>query len=194
MGEISTHPRKEDWVACVVGFPMLMSIGAVIPLLGLNYLYLNSPDGRPPSPATLAMIAFGAAIAIWFVWRTVSRQYWRLTDSELIAGVGRPIRLPLADVDKVVVGLPVEQPLPGTPRRGSPTLRLAFETTRASTLVLIFRNGLVLPLNLRRIPHGTELMTELTSRLKNRLAQSDVYTTDEIRLLRHADLNALISR
>ncbi len=33
MNEIATHPDRKDWIASVVSFPMLTSIGAIVPSL-----------------------------------------------------------------------------------------------------------------------------------------------------------------
>ncbi|PYJ85829.1 MAG: hypothetical protein DME22_07715 [Verrucomicrobia bacterium] len=194
MNEIATHPGRKDWIASVVSFPMLTSIGAIVPLLLLTSFRVHSSTGRAPPVAILGCLLFGAAVAFWFVRRMISRQYWRLTQSELIGGMSGRIHLPLSAVEKIIIGLPTKWPIPGMDRFISPERQHAFAAIKGASLLIVFQNGALLPLSLYATPNGTALMNELVSRLKDRVVQNYSYSKEEVRLLRGADPNVLILR
>ncbi len=189
MKEITTHPNRKDWITAIVFFPMYVLFAAILPWVGLNYFYLHSPTGKPPLLLDIAAFIFGAVVAFWFFWRIINRQYWQLTESELIFGIRRTIRLQLAEIDKIIVGIPREYPME---KFANPMQQQLFATQRNLSLLLVFRDGTLLPLYLYLIPHGSELMSELESRFQNRLVKNYTYTPDAIRVLKRVDLNALI--
>jgi len=168
---------------------MYVLFAAILPWVGLNYLYLNSPTGKAPVSLDIATFVFGGLVAFWFFWRIINRQYWRLTDSELIFGIRRAVRLSLADIDKIIVGIPREFPME---KLANPMQQQLFATQRNLSLLLIFRDGTLLPLYLYLIPNGTELISEFESRFQNHLVKNYTYTPDAIRVLKRADLNTLI--
>jgi hypothetical protein len=192
MKEIATHPSRKDWLAYIIGFPMFAAIAAIIPMLVLAYFTINSPAGHAPQWANALILLFGVSIAFWFVQRMSNRQYWRLTETELSSGRTGGIRFPLSSIEKIIVGLPPKWPIPGMDRLASPQLQQAFVIKKAISLLVVFQDQSLLPLNLHAMPNGTALMTELIDRMKDRVEQNHAYTPDETRLLRCADPNALI--
>jgi len=165
-------------MAYALGLPMLACMAAIPPLLLVQFLYLKTPSGRAPESVIVTVFAFGLCMSIWFLRRCINRQYWRLTDSELIGGIRGQLRLPLTFVAKVIVGLPANSVM----------------AQRGSALLLVFNDGTLLPLKLEAMPGGEELMAALTTKLKDRLIHDYSYSPEEIRMLRTADPNAVIRR
>ena len=165
-------------MAYAVGFPMFACIAAIPPLLLLQFFYLKTSSGRAPASAILAGCAFGVCVSFWFIRRSINRQCWRLTDSELIGGIRGQLRLPLTSIQKVIVGLPAN----------------SIMAQQGSALLLVFNDATLLPLKLQAMPGGEELMSALTTKLKDRLIHDYAYSPEEIRMLRTADPNAVIQR
>jgi hypothetical protein len=193
-GEISTRPTATDWRWYIVGFPMYTAIASILPLLLLQWRYIHAPTGRAPAWALVGGLLFGAAVAFWFTSRMVNRQYWRLTQSELIGGMTGRMRYPLSAIEKIVVGLPGQMPVPGMSAFASPALKELYAEKQASSLLVMFRDGAMLPLKLRAMANGAELTDELTNRLHDRVSRDYVYSDKEIRILRSADPNTLIRK
>jgi hypothetical protein len=168
------------------------AIGSILPMLALRYFADHNPMARLPWWTWAGALLFGAALALWFVKRTIDRECWRLTDSELVGGWSGGLRLPLSSIEKVIVGLPAEWPIPGMDKVSSPRLREALVLGKDRSLLLKFQGGAMLPLTLHRIPNGSALLSELVSRLQDRVATNHSYSEKETRLLRRADPNALI--
>ncbi len=176
--DIATRPTPRDWMAYAFGLPMFACMAAIPPLLLVQFLYLKTPSGQAPASVIVAVFAFGLCISFWFLRRYINRQYWRLTDSELIGGIRGEVRLPLTSIAKVVVGLPTNSVM----------------AQRGSALLLVFNDATLLPLKLEAMPGGEELMSALATRLKDRLIHDYSYSPEEIRMLRTADPNAVIRR
>jgi len=100
----------------------------------------------------------------------------------------------LRDVQRIVIGLPPKYPLPGIEALASPEARQFFVTAKSRSLLVVFKDGSLLPLSLHLTPNGTELMSELVRLLPNCVVEDYTYTPDEIRILRRADVNALIRK
>jgi hypothetical protein len=194
IGEISTHPTPSDWIAYVVGFPMFTAIAAVLPLLLLQSHYVHTPTGTAPSWAIAGVLLCGAVVAFWFTWRLVNRHFWRLTRSELIGGITGKVHYPLSSIEKIIVGLPSQMPIPGTGAFVSPALKELYAEKQATSLLLMFQDGALLPLKLRSMTNGSALMDELVDRLQNRVARDYVYSEKEIKLLKSAVPNILIRK
>jgi hypothetical protein len=190
----STRPTSSDWIAYIVGFPMFTAIAAILPLLLLQSHCVHTPTGTAPSWAIVGVLLFGAVVAFWFTSRLVSRHFWRLTQSELIGGITGRIRYPLSSIEKIIVGLPGQMPIPRTGAFASPALKELYAEKQASSLLLMFQDGTLLPLKLRAMADGATLMDELVSRLQNRVARDYVYSDKEIRILRSAVPNMLIRK
>jgi len=193
-GEISTGPNANDWLACILGFPMYTAIASILPLLLLQWPYMNTPNGRAPAWAFAGILLFGAAVAAWFTGRLLNRQFWRLTQSELVSGMRGQTRYPLSNIEKIVVGLPGQLPVAGMGVFASPAQLEIFAEKQATTLLLKFNDGAMLPLNLRALANGAALMEELTGRLQERVTRNYTYSDQEIKTLRRADPNALIRK
>jgi hypothetical protein len=189
---ISTHPTSKDWLAYIVGFPMFTAIASILPLLLLQSHYVRTPTGTAPSWAIVGVLIFGAVVAFWFTSRLVSRHFWRLTSSELIGGITGKIRYPLSSIQRIIVGLPGQMPIPGTGAFASPALKELYAEKQASSLLVMFQDGALLPLKLRAMANGATLMDELVNRLHNRVTRDYVYSDKEIKILRSAVPNILI--
>jgi hypothetical protein len=192
--EISTRPTSSDWIAYIVGFPMFTAIAAMLPMLLLQSHYVHTPTGTAPSWAIVGVLLFGAVVAFWFTSRLVNRHFWRLTQSELIGGITGKIRYPLSSIEKIIIGLPGQMPIPGTNALVSPALKELYAEKQATSLLLMFQDGALLPLKLRAMANGATLMDELVNRLQNRVARDYVYSDKEIKILRGAVPNMLIRK
>jgi hypothetical protein len=167
-----TQPNRADWPASV-GLVFLFTIIGAIPLLLLvDYLFLNSPSTKPPLPLTIGTFIPGVLFGLWFARKTINKEYWRLTETELICGSsGRQI-FPLASVEKIIVGLPA--------------------IGGSNALLVCFKDGSRLPLRLYALQNGSEIMMELQEKLKDRLIHNYKYSKEETRKLCVADINELI--
>jgi hypothetical protein len=167
-----TQPNRSDWPAAV-GLVFLFTIIGAIPLLLLaGYLYLNSPSTKPPLPVTICTFIPGFLFGLWYARKLLNKERWRLTETKLICGSSVQQVFPLASIEKVIVGLPT---IGGT-----------------NALLLCFDDGARLPLRLYALPNGSAVMAELQKKLSDRLVRDYDYSTEEIRLLRTADINELI--
>jgi len=161
-------------------------IAAILPLLVLEYSYLNSPT-RPPVAAFLAVLMFGFMVGARFMLGMLDRMFWHLSGVELIGGWRGKVKLPLSSLVKIVIGLPNKVPLPGLEKS-------APQQMRETAILLCFADGSLLPLRLEGMPNGTRLTDELLSRYAARVDRTYKYSGAEIRLLRKAEINVLIKR
>jgi hypothetical protein len=175
-----------DWIAFLFGIFVCGIIAAVLPLLALDYLYLNSPT-RPPAAAFLAILVFGFIVGSWFMLRTLDRMFWHLSEIELIGGCRRKMRLPLSSLAKIVIGLPNKFPIPGMEKFAPPQIR-------ETSMLLCFSDGSLLPMRLHGMLNGTLLMNKLLSHYADRVDKNYKYSEEEIKILRKADINVLIKR
>ena len=67
--DIETSPRPVDWMHSCFGTVLFGLIAAVLPLLALDRLYVNSPTGRPPTFGIVAVLSVGAFVGAWFMRR-----------------------------------------------------------------------------------------------------------------------------
>jgi hypothetical protein len=205
-----TNPNRSDWPAAVFLVFLFTIIGAIPLLLLANYLYLNSPSTKPPPPLTICTFIPGFLFGLWYARKTLNKEYWRLTETELICGSSVQQVFPLASIEKVIVGLPIgivgevlKHDKPGSAvSAGLDTLsviapvsnavRKIYLPARRDALLLCFKDGSRLPLRLFALPNGQAVMAELQEKLSDRLIRDYDYSPEEIRLLRTADINELI--
>jgi hypothetical protein len=200
-------------IFAVVGMIPIMLLG-----LFLQFHFAGPSGPEHPLPGFLVVLIMlaaatpGALFGLWFARKQSRKQFWRLTDTELSCGLSRPLSFPLANIEKIIVGLPVnalekmfQRARPGTVA-GAPVAVLSaidprMNTIRAislaaaqkeNSLLICFRDGSCLPLRLFLFPNGTTIMDALKERFKDRLLQSYDYSADEARRLRRHDVNELI--
>jgi hypothetical protein len=173
---------------------MFTAIAAMLPLLLLQSHYVHTPTGTAPTWAIVGVLLFGAVVAFWFMSRLVNRHFWRLTRSELIGGITGNVRYPLTSIEKIIVGLPDQIPIRGTSAIVSPVLKELYAEKQATSLLVMFQDGALLPLKLRAMANGSMLMGELVDRLQNHVARDYVYSDKEIKILRSAVPNMLIRK
>jgi hypothetical protein len=178
--------------------------------------HFAGPDYQLPKfsilPILLAAMTPGFLFGLWFARKQSKKQFWRLTDTELSCGISRPQRFPLAQVEKIIVGLPVnavgkmfQQAKSGTvagatvvalsavdPRWNKVKALALASAQKEDSLLICFKDGSRLPLRLFLLPNGTTIMDALRERFKDRLILSHDYSPEEIRKLRRHDVNELI--
>lgn len=193
-GDISTRPTSKDWRGYIVGFLTFTAIAAILPLILLQFCYVNTPAGTAPSSEIVVVILFSAFVSFWFCSRLVNRNFWCLTQSELIGGVTGKIRYPLSSIEKIIIGLPGQIPIPGTTAFTSQGLKELYAEKQATSLLVMFQDGALLPLKLRAMTNGAVLMDELVDRLQSRVVRDYVYSDKEIKTLRGVIPNILIRK
>ena len=193
-GDISTRPTSKDWLGYAIGFPMFTVTAAILPLLLVQSHYIHTPAGTAPLWEIIGAVMFGAVVSLWFTSRLLNRHYWRLSAFELIGGMTGKVRYPLSSIEKIVIGLPGQMPIPGTGAFASPATKELYVEKQATSLLVTFRDGALLPLKLRAMANGAVLMDELISRLNDRVVRDYVYSEKEIRILRGAVPNMLIRK
>ena len=197
----------------------LFAVMGMVPV-SLLVLLLQSHFGGPEHPwphslilpMMLAALTPGFLFGLWFARKQARKQFWRLTDTELTCGISRPQSFPLAEVEKVIVGLPARplsklfQPTkPGTIGDASVTVlstinpgldavRNIYQASaiKGNSLLLCFKDGSRLPLRLFLLPNGNAIMDALKERFKDRLDENYNYSVEEIRKLRRYEVNELI--
>jgi hypothetical protein len=189
---ISTSPSSKDWVGFWVGFVVYTAVCAILPLLLLHWHYASTSASGTPFWAIVVVLLVCAGGSLWYTFRLIDRQVWKLTMVELVAGSAGQTRYSLDSINKIVLGLPKQ--LTSKPGR-----KLDLEMRKgvddyllASTLVLIFKDGSILPLKIRFLNNGTRIVNELTTRMHNVVVKSYEFTEHEIELLRTAEPNRLI--
>lgn len=163
-------------------------------------------------PIFLAAAIPGCLFGLWFARKQLKKQFWRLTDTELSCGISRPQSFPLTNIEKIVVGLPVNgmgkmflRAKPGTMAGASvavlTTVDPRWNTVRGmsltsakkeNSLLICFKDGSWLPLRLFLLPNGSAIMDALKERFKDRTVYDYNYSAEEIRKLRRRDVNELI--
>jgi len=145
----------------------------------------------------LSSVLGGACLIRRFWQWGHDRFIWTLTDKELICGPSRHLTIPLIEVEKIIVGLPI---VPGMPRAfeglvkfiGSSS-REIIETQRSQGLLLILNEQRMLPLNLHQTINGPELMLELTKRFAHLVDSDYKFSSQEIQKLTRSEFNVLIN-
>ena len=170
-----------------IGILIFGSIVASLPVMALDYVCLRFSIGQPPVILVRVIVGLCAIGVGWFFWRLLNRVYWRLTEVELIGGRQGDTRLPLASLQKIVIGLPNKFAIPGIELFASPRIR-------GESVLLCFSDGSIFPMHLHGLPSGSRLMGELISRFSARVDQHYIYSDEEIRILRKADINVLIKK
>jgi hypothetical protein len=196
MNKIATQPTRSDWKAFFISFPSFTCIGAILPMLGVSWLYIDSPQGRAPASALIGCLFFGAALAFWFARRELNRKYWLLTETELVAGKWGCKHLPLSSIKKIIAGSPpLSAPVAGVSKLGfSAAIRERVAQANINALLLIFEDGRLLLLKLSCLDNGPILTNELVNRLADRVVRNHPFTDKEIRFLRPVDPNALTGK
>ena len=154
----------------------------------------------------------GFLLSLWFAKKLLDKQYWRLTDKDLESGIFYQKKYPLGSVEKVILGLPVDaigkifQKAKPNTVAGTTLDVLSAVDSRVNTarkiyqaradidnsVLLCFKDGALLPLRLFLLPVGSTLLEQLRERLKDKLVRNYCYSDDEIRRMRHRDMNELI--
>jgi hypothetical protein len=220
MDEITTTPpnvfrSKKDFYGTVLIFTFI-GFGAVMLLELFLQFHFAGPDYQLPRwlliPLLLAAATPGFLFGLWFAKKMLNKQYWQLTDTELSCGISRQQRFPLASIEKIIVGLPVnaveklfQRAQPGTAAGTSVdvlakidpmwnTARSLWQAraVKENSLLICFEDGSWLPLRLFVLPNGTAIIDELKERFKDRLVQDYNYSAEEVRRLRRRDVNELI--
>ena len=212
---ISAFQSKMAFYGTVV---MLAVIGMIpIMLLGLFVqFHFAGPNFQLPRflilPILLAAATPGFLVGLWFARKQLKKQFWRLTDTELSCGISHPQSFPLADIEKIIVGLPVDtlgkmfqRAKPGTvagalvavlstvdPRWNMVKALHLARAKKENSLLICFKDSSCLPLRLYLFPNGTAIMDALKELFKDRLIQDYNYSAEEVRRLRRCDVNELI--
>lgn len=204
--------KKEFWGTIFV-FTLIGMVAVMLLELSIEF-YLAGPNYQLPKylviPFFLSAAAPGFLFGLWYARKQSNKQYWELTDTELICGNSRRRVFPLASIEKIIVGLPtgfmgkvLQRDKPGSAARTSLNVLSTIDRSwsvvgqvyvplRENSLVVCFDDGSWLPLCLYALPNGIAIMNELRERFKNHLVHHYNYSRQEIRKLRSRDINELI--
>jgi hypothetical protein len=201
------------------GTVLLFAVIGMIPIMLLELflqLHFAGPNYRMPGflilPFMLAAATPGFFFGLWLARKQLRKQFWRLTDTALSCGIAHPLSFPLAEVEKIIVGLPVssvakafQRAEPGTVAGASVdvlskidpgwntvrSLALA-SAIKENSMLICFKDGCCLPLRLHLFPNGTAIMDELKERFKDRVVRDYNYSAEEVKKLRRWDVNELM--
>ena len=204
-----------EFVFSVFLFAIIGMIPVMLLVLFVQF-HFNGPGQPWPRwlipPMMLAALVPSFLFGLRLARKQMRKQFWRLTDTELICGMARPLSFTLAEVEKVIVGLSA-RPLsklfqPTKPgmigdasvnmlskiNPGLDAVRNIYQASaiKGNSLLLCFKDGSRLPLRLFLFPNGNAIMDALKERFKDRLDENYNYSAEEIRKLRRSDVNELI--
>lgn len=212
---ISAAKSKMEFYGTVVMFALIGSFPFMLLELFLQYHFFGSGFQLPHFlilPIFLMAATPGFCFGLWFARKQLRKQFWRLTDTELSCGISIPLSFPLADIEKIIVGLPVDalgkmfqSAQPGTvagvavatlsavdPNMNTVKALYLIRAVKENSLLLCFKDGSQLPLRLVLLPNGKAIMDALKERFKDRLVQDYQYSKEDVRRLRRRDVNELI--
>lgn len=185
---ITAKPTRGDLIAWWLGlFPLLALIATIPFLLGIGFLQLQH-TGKPVPLWEFPLIVIpGILLGLHVSRHLLNRRYWGLTEDALLAGVAGKKAYNLADLDKIIPGIPLQrQWLLGVLNQDAIDQVVV---NHRLALVLRFTDGTLLPLNLHNLVCGTNLMTELVSRFRERLDPQYELSPNEMRSLRRTEFN-----
>ena len=208
--EICTRPSLGHWMCYGMFF---LALASVFPTGFMCWFNRLSSTGPAPLWSIAAFSVFGVIFSFWCTRGMRNRDYWRLTETELIHGRNGRIRFPLSSVEKVVVGLPKNirpfgagdwsGPYHWLKKAGSslpaetpvPSMdKLGLIAENRIPLIVMFRDGGLLRLFLHLEPNGTALMLELVTRLKDRVDLSYSFSAEEMKQLGRVDIISGLAR
>lgn len=182
-------------------YPAIALFAAMIPgafyVLALVMAAELITDFQATQPARYLLAGLGcllgvATMALFLRWEQ-NRWHWELTETELIAGIRKNKVYPLSDIVSLADGIPeIALPAKSLIDTLNPRLSAVMATGRAQALLLVFRDGALLPMHLHACEGGTRLMEELKGRLGDRVGQPCELTAAQARALRLADWNRLV--
>jgi len=116
MNEIATAPAngrqaRIGFAATVLIFALIGMIAVMLLWLFLQFHFAGLDYQLSRwfiGPLLLAAAMPGLLFGLWFAKKMWNKQFWWLTDTELSCSDSRPQRFLLADVEKVIVGLPTK--------------------------------------------------------------------------------------
>lgn len=152
-------------------------------------------DGQTKWVLLVLSCAMSLFLLFLFIHWEQDRWYWTLTGEALIGGRNQTQRYPLSSIESVVPGLPEKTNiLVEVNNVINPGLWQAVMQERRLALLLKFADGSFMPLHVHRCVDGRTLMSELIRRLADRLDPKYVYTEREVKALRSADWNRVVTR
>lgn len=133
-----------------------------------------------------------ATMAAFLRWEQ-DRWYWELTETELAWGIRKKKVYPLSSIVRLLERIPdIAFPAKSLVDMLNPQLSAVLAAGRAQSFLLVFQDGLLLPMHIHACEGGTRLMEELKARVGDRVCQKYELTEAETRVLRLADWNRLV--
>jgi len=199
-----SHVREGDEIKCrpprppLWHYPALIIMPVFVPglfiLAGMVMVsecvtnYSTTDNAKIVMAVASAFIAI-ALMAVFLRWEQ-DRWYWVLSGDRLIGGILRDKTFHLASVDRVVLGMPVEgNLLMGLIAAARPDLADALRSEKKIAIVLMFKDGSILPMHLYRCENGSRLMARLLEQVQDRVVPNYRYSATEERLLRQLEWN-----
>lgn len=137
-------------------------------------------------------VLVGIAICIFCVYRfsvnNKDKYYWLLTENSLVRGRNKKDLFYLNDIEKVIIGIPAWEGLSGKLFKAT-----HLDGTFKSSLILKLGKNTFIPLNIHMVENGTELMTELIDRFKDRIDENYDFSKLEKKHLYSPKWNSVIT-
>lgn len=208
-------PNRKEFFGSIFIFSLIGMVAIMLLELFVQW-HLGGPEYELPKkiliPLSVAAAIPGFLFGLWYARKQRNKQFWQLTDVELVCGLSRQQAFPLNSIQKIIVGLPtglagkfLRNDKPGSKTsvaldalaatdRNWDTVRKIYLPTRENSLVLCFNDGSWLPLCLYALPNGAAIMDALKTRFKDRLVHNHDFSPQEIHRLRSRDINELIPK
>lgn len=128
----------------------------------------------------LFALTFGVSTAALLVMRDKERMHWSLSEHELVAGMKRPVRIPISSIVTISEGVPARNRIAAN----NPWLK--------NGIVLKIKDDKILSLNLRTTEEGAQLMEALLQRCSTVLTTDPSFTVNELAILHRLKWNQVL--
>jgi hypothetical protein len=143
----------------------------------------------------LLMLSYPVGVLLMsvFLWWDQQRWYWWLTEDALVWGVRQAHVIPLSSVEKIVPGRPIAKGAVETAfgRGVTAEVREGLQLDYGISLLLLFKDGSMMPFHIHRCVNGTRLMTALLDQCRDRMDNGYHFSDRQRKQLRFADWNRL---
>ena len=159
---------------------LVFGLGAAALVATHRLIFDNEPT--EPIRMTYLVVAFvsGSAVSVLVTLRDREKMHWFLSESELVGGMKRPVRIPISSIISISVGVPAK------------TKVAEKNPWRRAGIVLKTADNKILSLNLATSEEGVKLMQTLLARCSPLLTTAPAYTPTDLAILHRLKWNTVI--
>lgn len=166
-------------------FPAAMIIICI--LIPLEYRNGFDTPVRTKQVVVAGSYLLGLGLLMLFLRQQQDRWHWLLNDRELVGGRKRRNIYPFSSMAAIVPGLPAQKSIIlAFAKSGA---REAIAADRKISLLIVFKDGMLMPFHVHRCNGGTQLMTLLLAKCGDIVRTDYEYTEAELKALKFADWN-----